>query len=176
MRDVRPVGQRFAEYFDKPVPIAFVACVYAGLMIFYHSMLGAYTDLIALTGFFFFKWAYGRPFHLPFRMPKSANMPDPRNPPPGQGGAGKSEGILYIGNTSDADNPDCGQEIWFTNNDARTHILYLGTTGSGKTEGLKALVTNALSWGSGYVYVDGKQKSKTFATKEEAARWRLLHE
>ena len=170
VRDVRPAAQRFAEYFDKPTPMAGVACMYVGLLLFYNAGLGAFTDLISLTGYFFFRWAFNRPFHLPFRLPKSAGIPDPRNPAPGKGGSGNPEGILYIGNTSDKDNPDCGQEIWFTNNDARTHILYLGTTGSGKTEGLKALVTNALSWGSGYVYVDGKADTDLWASLYAAAR------
>jgi intracellular multiplication protein IcmO len=170
VRDVRPVMQRIAEYLDKPLPMASVAGIYSALMIIYIGEIGAMTDVIAFTGWLFFHWALHRPFHLPFRMPKIANLPDPRNSPPGGSGPGKSEGILYIGNTSDLDNPDCGQEIWFTNNDARTHILYIGTTGSGKTEGLKALTTNALSWGSGYVYVDGKADTDLWASLYAVAR------
>lgn len=170
MRDIRPASQRFAEYFDKPVPMAVVAIIYAGLMGVYVDEVSGYTDLIASTGVLFFYWALHRKFHLPFRLPKIAGIPDPRNPPPGKSGPGKSEGILYLGNTSDSDNPDCGQEIWFTNSDARTHILYLGTTGSGKTEGLKALVTNSLSWGSGYVYVDGKADTDLWASLYAVAR------
>ncbi len=102
------------------------------------------------------RWAYKRPFRLALKFPKYANLPDPNNPNKGKVGAGKSEGILYLGNIMDKDETTYMNELWLTNDDARTHILYLGTTGSGKTEGLKALVTNALSWGSGYIYVDGK--------------------
>ena len=171
VKDVRPVSQRMAEYFDQPAPMATMGCIYAAMMIVYSRR--------------------SRPLYRPYRADGLAsisagpftarlicrsvcrnmpNMPDPRNPPPGKNGPGKSEGILYIGNTSDADNPDCGQEMWFTNNDARTHILYLGTTGSGKTEGLKALVTNALAWGSGYVYVDGKADTDLWASLYAVAR------
>jgi intracellular multiplication protein IcmO len=32
----------------------------------------------------------------------------------------------------------------------------LGTTGSGKTQGLISIASNSLSWGSGFVYIDGK--------------------
>ncbi len=170
VRDVRPVTVRMADFWEKPPQMALIGIFYCGIMIVYGSVIGSYTDLIAFTGYLFFRWGFKRTFHLPFRMPKLANMPDPRNSPPGKGGPGKSEGILYIGNTSDKDNPDCGQEIWFTNNDARTHILYLGTTGSGKTEGLKALVTNALAWGSGYVYVDGKADTDLWASLYATAR------
>ncbi len=170
MRDVRPVSQRIAEYLDRPAQMATTAIVYCAIYIFYYNQWGGYFDLIAFSALLFFYWAFHRPFHLPFKMPRYANLPDPRNPPQGGSGAGKPDGILYVGNTSDLDNPDCGQEIWFTNNDARTHILYLGTTGAGKTEGLKALATNSLTWGSGYVYVDGKADTDLWASLYSVAR------
>ena len=53
---------------------------------------------------------------------------------------------------------ETNEEIWFTNSDARTHCLYLGTTGSGKTFGLKSYACNALCWASGFVYIDGKAR------------------
>ncbi|MFY9288378.1 MAG: TraM recognition domain-containing protein, partial [Alphaproteobacteria bacterium] len=170
VRDVRPVSQRIAEYMDKPLPMAMAGALFATFMAAPVGYFANVTDIIALIGFLFFWWAYRRPFHLPFKIPKYANIPDPRNPAPGSYGAGKSEGILFIGNTNDADNPDYGQEIWFTNSDARTHILYLGTTGAGKTEGLKSMVTNALAWGSGYVYVDGKADTDLWASLYAVAR------
>jgi intracellular multiplication protein IcmO len=170
VRDVRPTSQRIAETMDQPSSIAWVAAVYCGFMGLLVSNFSGWTDVIALTGFLFFRWAFNRPFNLPFKIPKYANILDPRNPAPGTNGPGSSEGILYIGNTNDKENPDCGQEIWFTNNDARTHILYLGTTGAGKTEGLKAMVTNALAWGSGYVYVDGKADTDLWASLYSVAR------
>ena len=173
-RDVRPLSERVAEYWSQTNQIAMVAFSLSGFFVaiqyFYLETFGAYTDLIAIVWGLYFWWAYKRPFSLPFKMPRCANLPDPRNPAPGKPGAGKSEGIMYLGNTTDPDNPNCGQEIWFTNNDVRTHILYLGTTGSGKTEGLKALVTNALSWGSGYVYVDGKADTDLWASLYAVAR------
>jgi intracellular multiplication protein IcmO len=89
---------------------------------------------------------------------------DPNNKSP----AGKdqmSEGILYLGNEDKNK-----EEVWFTNNDARTHILYLGTTGSGKTVGLTGLVTNALSWGSGFIFIDGKADTNLWATLSALAR------
>ncbi len=77
----------------------------------------------------------------------------------------KSEGILYLGNVKDTN-----EEVWFTNSDARTHMLYLGTTGAGKTEGLKSMVTNALSWGSGFVYVDGKADTDLWSSLSALCR------
>ncbi|MCI5059774.1 MAG: type IV secretion system DNA-binding domain-containing protein, partial [Alphaproteobacteria bacterium] len=51
-----------------------------------------------------------------------------------------------------------------------THILYLGTTGSGKTEGLKSLVTSALTWGSGFVYIDGKADTDLWSSLSSLVR------
>ena len=114
VRDVRPVSQRLAEYMDKPQPMAAVGGALCLAFIIGYKDFAAYADIVALIGLLFFRWAYKRPFHLPFKIPKYANIPDPRNPAPGKSGAGKSEGILFIGNTNDKDNPDFGQEIWFT--------------------------------------------------------------
>ena len=86
----------------------------------------------------------------------------------GGGRSGKPEGILFLGNARGPDNRN--EEIWFTNSDARTHILYLGTTGAGKTEGLKSMVTNALTWGSGFVYIDGKADTDLWSSLSSLVR------
>ena len=109
------------------------------------------TEVLSMCGLFYFWWLHRRPQTLPFKMPKSAGKIDPNDKTPGSGKARPAEGILYLG-VDDAS----GEEIWFNNDDARTHILYLGTTGSGKSEGLKGFVSNALGWGSGFIYIDGK--------------------
>lgn len=109
-------------------------------------------DIMLLVSFYYLRWLGKKKFQLPLRLPMHAKMLDPNNPAPGKSGPGKAEGILYLGNAYKENN----EEIWLTNNDARTHILYLGTTGAGKTEGLKSICSNALCWGSGFVYVDGK--------------------
>src|SRR5690606_17390385 len=98
-------------------------------------------------------------------LPKTAKYPDKNNARPGSKAAGKAEGILYIGNEHET-----GEELWFTNSDCRTHILYLGTTGSGKTEGLKSLATNALTWGSGFIYIDGKADTDLWSSLTSVAR------
>jgi intracellular multiplication protein IcmO len=165
VRDVRPIPQRMAEYFDQPQQVMVVALMAFIAYAFFPINFAAGGDIITILLLLYFRWVYNRPFHLPFKIPKYAHdLKDPRNSPSGKSGPGPSNGILYIGNTTDKDNPDCGQEIWFTNDDARTHILYLGTTGSGKTEGLKALATNSLAWGSGFVYVDGKADTDLWAS------------
>lgn len=71
----------------------------------------------------------------------------------------RAEGILYLGSTRSTNAHEQGKEMWITNSDARTHMLLVGTTGSGKTEALIGLAYNALCWGSGFCYADGKADS-----------------
>jgi len=169
LRDVRPAGQRIFDFWSKTDTLAMSAWFVASFLIFQPDFAG-WSDIVMVVFLFYFRWSTAIPFRLPFKMPMNANMPDRHNPSPGKKGAGKSEGILYLGNLDEADNADHGRELWLTNSDARTHILFLGTTGSGKTEGLKSLVANSLSWGSGFVYVDGKADTDLWASLYALAR------
>ncbi|WP_241136769.1 hypothetical protein [Achromobacter insuavis] len=74
-------------------------------------------------------------------------------------------GILYLGYLRTPDHDQImrayhhGRELWLTNSDCRTHAWVSGTTGSGKTEALIGIADNALCWGSGVCYGDGKGDS-----------------
>lgn len=68
-------------------------------------------------------------------------------------------GILYLGFFRSPDREEQGRELWLTNSDARTHLFLPGTTGSGKSETLMGIAYNALCWGSGFSYGDGKADS-----------------
>lgn len=102
--------------------------------------------------------------HLPIMMPRSAACQDPGNPKR-DGTPGKSEGIIYLGNEWKT-----RHEIWISNDQARTHILTFGTTGSGKTEQLLGLVFNSLVHDSGFIFVDGKGTSELYAKIYKMAR------
>ena len=159
IRDVRPFMMRMADALNNGQTAAVIlGTIAAGL--FATPQLAVFADLFVLMGALYVWWLAKQPFKLPFKMPAHAGLPDPNNPPPGGKGDGKSEGILFVGN----DRERGGKELWFTNVDARTHLLFLGTTGSGKTEGLKSLVSNSLMWGSGFVYVDGKADTDLWAS------------
>jgi len=170
LRDTRPVSVRIVSELEKPSAIMLTACVFTAVFLMDLPYFSPNADVLAVLAILYFRWAFRRPFCLAFKLPKYANLPDPNNPAKGRSGAGKSEGIMFIGNVSDPDAPEFNQELWLTNDDARTHILYLGTTGSGKTEGLKALVTNTLTWGSGFVYIDGKADTDLWASIYALAR------
>jgi intracellular multiplication protein IcmO len=169
LRDVRPARARLGEFFSKTdTLIGIGAFTIIGLIA--EPMFAWGADFYLLFFLWYAKWVLKRDLVLPFKLPQNAGMKDAHNPPPGKGGSGPAEGILYVGNLDEAKHPDNGRELWLTNSDARTHILFLGTTGSGKTEGLKSLVTNAMTWGSGFVYVDGKADTDLWASLFSLAR------
>jgi intracellular multiplication protein IcmO len=168
-RDTRPASVRMYEYFGQTTVLGYISMSLAIAVAFIPDV-GRFADLALLFVYLYARWLYNRPFKLPFKLPKYAGMPDPNNPAPGKRSAGKADGILFIGNVCDPGEPNLERELWLTNTDARTHILYLGTTGSGKTEGLKSMVSNALTWGSGFVYVDGKADTDLWVSLYSLAR------
>ncbi len=149
LRDTRPVWTRFKESAAQPI----VAAVFYGVCTILVAVQPSFTvvaDLILAIGLYYLVWLLTRHADVEYSKPKSE-----------KGG----DGIMFIGNQRKNKS-----ELWISNNDARTHILYLGTTGSGKTEGLKSLVSNALCWGSGFVYVDGKADTDLWASIYAMAR------
>jgi len=87
-----------------------------------------------------------RVYDFPFRVPFSAKRFDGSYAEPKLG-----SGITFLGREISTK-----LEIWSGDSDLRTHMLVLGTTGSGKTEFLLGLVFNALIQNSGFIYTDGK--------------------
>ena len=115
-------------------------------------------EFIAFIGICAFLYAYTRKSNLPFRMPQRSNALDFNDIAPGSTKPRKARGISFFGNRRTN-----GDELWFNNDDMRTHVLIFGSTGSGKTEALISLSFNALIQGSGFLYVDGKGDSSLFA-------------
>ncbi len=163
LRDVRPLSVRILSE-AKNSSTATIVFFMAAASIYVNSFLAFYADLIFFIMLLYFIWLITRPITLMFKLPKSANCKDPHYKRP-DGSKAKADGILYIGNSSDT-----GEETWFNNTDARTHCLYLGTTGSGKTYGLKSFSCNALCWASGYIYIDGKADTDLWSTLSAMAR------
>lgn len=118
-------------------------------------------DLVLAISLLYLWWfsSNARSKRLPLRMPVEAGMPDPGDLDPGNGRPKRARGIMYLGNDRKT-----GEEIWANDSDARTHMLMLGTTGAGKSEALKSLITNALCWGSGFIFVDGKADTNLWAS------------
>ncbi len=144
LRDSRPLGVRIADWLRRP---DHSFSVFFLMAMSFHFSPGAmqWADVILIGGCLYFLWLRGQDRSIAFKLPLGSKYKDKNSR------SKQPEGILYMGNTDPHK-----EEVWFSNSDARTHILYLGTTGSGKTVGLRGISTNAMVWGSGFVYIDGK--------------------
>lgn len=163
LRDARPWMMRVKDT-ARDTSTAVLAYTMAIMSIFVDNNIAMFSDIMALVGVLYCWWLFSGDDKLPFKLPKSANRKDPNFKKP-DGSFGMADGILYLGNDSAS-----GEEIWFTNSDARTHCLYLGTTGSGKTFGLKSYACNAFCWSSGFIYIDGKADTDLWSTLSAMAR------
>ncbi|GAB5390228.1 MAG: type IVB secretion system protein IcmO/DotL [Alphaproteobacteria bacterium] len=163
LRDTRPMGARLAEGLRTPYAAGGVLGLC--LMIAIMFVPGA-TEFLMLIGGAYAWWVLTKKQKLPLRLPMTTSIEkDYGNLQPGTGKPGKPEGIFFIGNEMAAN-----EQLWITNSDARTHLLILGTTGSGKTETLLSVSTNAMTWGSGFLYTDGKGDSSLWGKVYSLAR------
>lgn len=156
LRDSRPVMVRIADWASQSNN-SFAVLIIASISFHFSPALMQWADLFLLFSLLYVLWLNTRDRSLVFRLPLGAKYKEKKG--------AKAEGIMYLGNQE-----NYKDEVWFTNSDARTHILYLGTTGSGKTEGLKSMASNALAWGSGFVYVDGKADTDLWSALSSLVR------
>ncbi len=154
LRDTRTFGMRVSDYFKNPPMVAMTIVGMAAT----GFVLPAFADLFFILGVIFFLVAFTRVTSLPFKLPMSAGVKDHNDPVPGTMKPRKSRGIYFIGNELESN-----AELWFSNEDMRTHVLIFGSTGSGKTEALTSIAFNALLQGSGFIYVDGKGDNALYA-------------
>jgi len=154
LRDTRSIGQRMADFFADSTNIAILLISLAGAS-FYISQLAT---VMLLLGLGFFLYSYTRKKVLPFRLPQITKAKDFNDLKPGILTPNKARGITFFGNDRKT-----GEELWFANEDMRTHALIFGSTGSGKTEALVSLAYNALVQASGFIYVDGKGDNSLYA-------------
>ncbi len=162
LRDIRPIWMRLADGMSNSTN-ATAIFILSAAAIHMNPWVLAFSDVLFIFLALYFWWLWKRDRSLAFKLPMGAQYKDGNNSGPGK--SGKAEGILYLGNLEQTK-----EEVWFSNSDARTHILYLGTTGAGKTEGLKSMVTNAMTWGSGFVYVDGKADTDLWSSLSSLVR------
>ncbi len=156
LRDSRPLIVRIADWATRP-DHSFTILFMLAIAFHFSPLLMQWADFFLVFGILYALWLKTRNKAIVFRMPMGAKYKDKKGKP--------GDGILYLGN--DDPNKD---EVWFSNSDTRTHILYLGTTGSGKTEGLKSMASNSLAWASGFVYVDGKADTDLWSSLSSLVR------
>ncbi len=158
MRDTRTPYAKAREFMEDAT-VAPTLLVMAGGFSLYSDFGESIADVLLFSGIFYFFWFISRKHTLPLKMPAFAKAKDQNEKDK------KPKGILFLGNEKPS-----GDELWLSGKDAGTHILFLGTTGSGKTEGLKSIVSNALAWGSGFIYIDGKADTDLWASIYALAR------
>jgi intracellular multiplication protein IcmO len=154
LRDTRSISQRLGDFFSNPTNAAVLLLTMAGMAFYFPEV----ASLLMVLGVFFFLYSYLQKQKLPFRMPQVAKIKDYNDIKPGTNKPNIARGIAYFGNDKKS-----GEELWFGNEDMRTHALIFGSTGSGKTETLISLAYNALIQGSGFIYVDGKGDTSLYA-------------
>lgn len=155
IRDTRPIPMRIAEFLRRPFHVFILEIIFA---------IAAYTvptfsDIFLIAGIGCFIYCFCSKTKLPFRLPQHAGIMDPNDEKPGGAGFNMSRGIYHFGNERKT-----GQELWFSDDDMRTHVLIFGSTGSGKTVGLISIAYNALVQSSGFIYVDGKGDNTLFSS------------
>jgi intracellular multiplication protein IcmO len=154
LRDTRTMGQRIADFFATPTNVSILLLTLA-IISYYISEI---TSLTFVMGTIAFAYAVSRKQTLPFRLPRIAHVKDYNDLKPGIKTPNLSRGIAFFGNELKTN-----AELWFANEDMRTHALIFGSTGSGKTEALVSIAFNALVQGSGFIYVDGKGDNSLYA-------------
>lgn len=162
IRDTRSLSKKLYDYFDSPERVV----VLLAILVVASFILPAVADIIAIIMLGSFLSCVLRRHTLPFRLPQIANTLDYNDLAPGSGKPNKSRGIYLFGNDKGKN-----EELWFSNEDMRTHVLIFGSTGSGKTEALVGLAYNALLQASGIIYVDGKGDNSLWAKIVGLARF-----
>jgi intracellular multiplication protein IcmO len=154
LRDTRTLSQKIADFFSDPTNVSIMLFALAAVSFYFSEA----ATLLMLLGGCIFAYTYSKKQKLPFRLPQIARIKDYGDLKPGINKPNIARGISFFGNDRKT-----GEELWFANDDMRTHALIFGSTGSGKTECLVSLAFNALVQGSGFIYVDGKGDNSLYA-------------
>lgn len=154
-REIRPLRYRIGDTFafaGGPLVMFFgflSAVVTFGSIVGYGGVSST-SDILIFISLFLYGMAKKYERKYPLRRPIDPDSPDPKTGKVG-------DGLILIGNDHITQ-----EAVWVSNDDARTHMLVMGSTGSGKTRFLLSLFYQALLMGSGVMYVDGKGDTTVF--------------
>lgn len=154
LRDTRTMGKRVKDFLTNPAHVA-IMLVAATVPIFFYPEAAIYLFCVFACLFVYAKF---QKQVLPFRLPQVTKTKDYNDLIPGIKKPYTARGISFFGNDMVTN-----EELWFANEDMRTHVLIFGSTGAGKTEALVSIAYNSLVQGSGFIYVDGKGDNSLYA-------------
>ncbi|WP_440993250.1 type IV secretory system conjugative DNA transfer family protein [Cysteiniphilum litorale] len=161
IRDTRPFLRRTYDFCSSLTGSVTLIGVCSILIL----CLPLINDLLFMLVLLIFWNAFWQLPRLPVRLPMGAKHLDVSNKDPKHHKPQKANGLYFFANEINTKH-----EVWFSNDDMRTHALILGSTGSGKTQSLLSIAFNALAQGSGFIYVDGKGDNSLFAQVFSMAR------
>ena len=161
VRDTRGSISRFIDWIKIPANMMIFVFVF-GIIAFMYPGIADICLVVSLLCTWFALTRYEK---APLKLPIQSGLSDSNERHPATGLPQDSAGIFFIGNELRT-----GKEVWLTNSDCRQHFLVLGTTGAGKTETLIGFAANAVSWGSGFLFCDGKGDVALYAKIYALAR------
>lgn len=156
--DTRPFGVKALEKLGS-MPGLVIPLVVCSMVSVLFPVMTVFS-LLAAVIFFIIHRSY-RP-EVPFRGSLYGGHTDNDGSP--------GSGILYLGYVESDSKYEMFKEVWKSDSDAREHMLIMGGTGSGKSETLKGILYNALTWSGGYFVADGKADNKLSTDNYALAR------
>lgn len=155
IRDTRTLGMRISDAIKNSQ----LLCIILLSLAIITFLFGYLSEIILVAGVIMFIYGHFQKHVLPFRLPILSHEKDYNDIPPGSTKPRMARGIYFFGNEIKS-----SEELWFSNEDMRTHVLIFGSTGSGKTQALLSIAYNALMQASGFIYVDGKGDNSLYAS------------
>lgn len=158
--DTRRLSLKLTDQWREPDG-AFMLVLYlwGGVLLFLFIPIGAMISLLPV-GILSRKFLdpQNNLHDLPYRMPIKLSAPDGSAYIPAKPFNKKKTRKMYVGKGITMYGMDSvtGLQVWGTSSDDRTHSTILGTTGSGKTEFIFALILNQLIHDSGFIAIDAK--------------------
>lgn len=161
VRDTRGMVTKAVQWLKVPNNLTTLLVVFAAIAFLFPAVC----DFCLIFAALFSLFGLTREESAPLKLPIQSGLLDKNERHGVTGGPTPAAGIFFLGNELKS-----GKEVWLTNSDCRQHFLVLGTTGSGKTEALLGFASNAVAWGSGFLFCDGKGDVSLFAKVYALAR------
>jgi len=158
--DLRSLPQKIRDWWLTPDGQSNTFLAFIGIgVVFLWAPLAAEFVLLTVLIFSRMQLRYKKKkWDFPLRVPIIADLMDGST-------NDKGKGLMFVGSEVGSRMP-----AYISDNDARTHALLFGTTGSGKTELLLAFVVNSLVYDGGASYTDGKGDVKLWLKFLNACR------